>query len=218
MSDADEVIASFPPESATCWREFPNGLKVHYSAAIGRQPFGTAATRRKVGKFGTTNIGRNGSVGAFAVIYAGVTLGEGCLVGDHAIIREGCMIGDRCVVGANADIQYSAMIGNDVVIQCEAHVPGGCIIGDGSFIGPGVRMANDRHIDLSDYQDRGTRKAPIIGKRVFVGVGAILLPGITIGDGAVIAAGALVTKDVPSGALAKGIHAEVSRFNTPVAP
>jgi acetyltransferase-like isoleucine patch superfamily enzyme len=216
MSDSEEVIATFPPEADSCWRQYPNGTRVHFSAVVGRQPRGTAATRRQVSQHGKTWMGRGCEVGPFAVVYAGVRFGEQCLVGDHAIVREGCMIGDRCVIGANADLQYHAMIGNDVVIQCEAHIAGGTIIGDGSFIGPGVRMANDRTIDLSDYRDRGTRKAPVIGKRVFVGVGAILLPGITIGDDAVIAAGALVTRDVPEGSLVKGSASTVTRFNSPV--
>jgi len=69
-------------------------------------------------------------------------------------------------------------------------------------------MANDRTIDLNDYQDRGTRKAPIIGKRVMIGVGAVILPGVTIGDGAVIAAGAVVTRDVPAGQTWFGMPAQ----------
>jgi len=205
MND-DASVATFKPRDDQ-WHHYEAGVRVHYTAAIGRQPVATAAGRRKVRDHGSTNIGRNSIVGAFAVIYAGVRLGEETLVGDHAIIREGVMAGDRCVIGANADVQYNAMIGNDVVIQCEAHVAGGTIIGDGSFIGPGVRMANDRRIDLLDYRDRGTRQAPQIGKRVLVGCGAILLPGVIIGDHAVIAAGAVVTRDVEAGATVFGFAA-----------
>jgi maltose O-acetyltransferase len=96
-----------------------------------------------------------------------------------------------------------------VRILNETHITGGTVIGDGTFIGPGVWSANDpylAHFDLDDYQDRG-QVAPIIGRKVFIGVGAILLPGIVIGDGAMIAAGALVTKDVAPGAKVYGMPA-----------
>ena len=83
----------------------------------------------------------------------------------------------------------------------QAQIAGGSVIGRGSFIGPGVQTANDPHVarhGLEDYQDRG-QVGVTIGEHVFVGVGAIILPGVRIGDGAIIGGGAVVTRDILAG-------------------
>jgi acetyltransferase-like isoleucine patch superfamily enzyme len=185
-------------------------------AVIGLQPVATAANRRPVELAGPGWIGAGCVIGAHAVIYAGVVMGRGCRIGDGAVIRENVILGNRCVVGCHADIQYGATIGDDVRILHEAQVAGGTTIGSDSFIGPGVQMANDPHVahfDLADYQDRG-QVAPRIGRRVFVGIGAVLLPGVVIGDGAVISAGAVVTKDVGAGDRVAGVPARAFATTT----
>lgn len=186
------------------------GVKVGAFSVFGRQPYATAANRRPVQQVGAGRIGEGTVVGCLCVIYAGVSIGRQCCIGDRAVIREGVRIGDCCVIGAGVDIQYGALIGDNVRIQSGAYIVGGTVIGDGTFIAPSVTSANDPHIarfGLADYRDRG-QVAPIIGRRVFVGVGAILLPGVNIGDGAVIGAGAVVTGDVPPGAriMAAGVR------------
>lgn len=176
---------------------------------LGQMPLGNAATRRPVGDHAQGRIGARSIIGSHAVIYAGVVLGPDCRVGDHAIIRESSVIGARCVIGTQADLQFQVTLGDDVRVQAEAQLAGGTVVGDGSFIGPGVQTANDPHVahfPLTDYQDRG-QVAPTIGKHVFIGAAAIILPGVVIGDGAMIAAGALVTKDVPAGVQVFGMPA-----------
>lgn len=186
------------PTRGVVWGE---GCQVGQFTTLGRLPVATAANRREIrhDTIGELHIGARSVVGDHATLYAGTWIGADACIGDGAIVREHCRIGDRCVIGTMVDIQYGAMIGDDVRILNAAHIAGGTHIGSGSFIGPGVRMANDRTIDLEDYQDRDTRQAPNIGRKVFVGVGAIILPGVTIGDGAVIAAGAVVVHDVKPG-------------------
>ena len=101
-------------------------------------------------------------------------------------------------------------IGDDVRIFNETQIAGEMVIGDGTFIGPGVVTANDKRIDPEDYRDHG-RHPPVIGRNVVVGMAAVILPGVHIDDGAVVAAGAVVTKDVPPGATVKapGVKGEV---------
>jgi len=179
---------------------------------IGVRPMANAANRRLIDQGAPSKVivGHRSVIGTHCTIYHNVVLGEDCRVGDHATIREGVRVGARSVIGTNVDIQYGCRIGSDVRVMNGAHITGGTVIGDGSFIGPGVMSANDKHVDLADYRDRG-QTAPVIGARVMIGVGAILLPGIVIGDGAIIGAGAVVTKDVPDGAtvIARGVKGAV---------
>lgn len=198
-----------PPSVAPYWS---GASLVGPFAVVGLQPLATSANRRLVYPARAGRIGLGCVIGAHAVIYAGVILGPQCRVGDHACIRENVVMGSRCVIGTMADIQYGARLGDDVRLLNQVQIAGGTIIGDGSFLGPGVQTANDPHVahfDLADYQDRG-QVAPTIGRQVFIGLAAIILPGVKIGDRAVIAAGAVVTRDVAPGEHVKGMPARAA--------
>lgn len=185
-------------------------VRVMPFAYLGRMPVATVANRRPVNGVNIPRhiyVGFGSIIGVQAIIYYGSRIGEQCQVGDRAIIREGCTIGDRCVIGANVDLQYNVTVADDVRIMNGSHISGGTIIGEGTFIGPGVMTSNDNAINLRDYVDNPNRAAPVIGARVMIGVGATLLPGVTIGDDSVIGAGAVVTRDVPPGARVAGVPA-----------
>lgn len=184
-----------------------HNVRVLPFAMIGRVPVATAANKREVHFTRTVRIGTGCIVGVQAIIYMGTVIGEHCQIGDRAIIREGSRIGDRCVIGANADVQYGVSIGDNVKVMNASHISGGTVIGDDTFIGPGVMTANDPRVTPGDYKDNPERRAPVIGKRVMIGVGAILLPGVRIGDDAVIGAGAVVTRDVVAGTRVLGMPA-----------
>jgi acetyltransferase-like isoleucine patch superfamily enzyme len=188
------------------------GVRIGAFTVLGRQPYATEANRRPVRLVGAGRIGEGTVIGCLCVIYAGVFIGRQACIGDHAVIREDTRIGNRCVIGTKADIQYGVTIGDDVRILNEAQIAGGTVIGAGSFIGPGVQTANHRRVDLDAYDvPEGGPQAPVIGRKVMIGVGAILLPGVRIGDGAVIGAGCVVSKDVPAGArvMAAGVRGDV---------
>ncbi len=181
-------------------------------AVIGLRPMANAANRRPVVETEPqpVKIGDRTIIGTHATIYRDVTIGEDCRLGDHVVIREGARIGNRCVVGSMVDLQFNVTLGDDVRIFNQTQITGGTVIGDHTFISAGVQSVNDPHLfnfDLEDYQDRGTA-GPKIGDKVKIGPGAILLPGVIIGDEAIIAAGAIVTRDVPAGAIvmAKGVR------------
>lgn len=188
------------------------GVKLKTGCVIGTSPLVTTANRRPLDRnWSCTRIGDRTAIQPFVCIYIDVHIGEDCCIGNHASIREGVRIGKRCVIGSHADIQYDVQIGDDVRVLNQAQIAGGTTIGDGSFIGPGVQTANDPylyHEDLADYKYQG-HVPPVIGKRVFIGVGAIILPGVNIGDGARVAAGSLVTHDVPAGASVIGSPARL---------
>jgi acetyltransferase-like isoleucine patch superfamily enzyme len=179
-------------------------------AYIGCLPMPTKATRRQPTCTQDVTIGTGTKIGPHACIYAGVEIGEDCLIANGAVIREGVRIGDRCVIGCGVEINYETVIGNDCRIMSQTHLTGRMTVGDGSFFGVGVNTSNDRRIDLADYEyHEEVIVGPKIGAGVVIGTGANLLAGVTISDNAVIAAGALVVKDVPAGAVVKGPIAQV---------
>ena len=104
-------------------------------------------------------------------------------------------------------------IGKQVFINmgCKFQDQGGIFIGDGALIGHNVVLATLNHA-MQPERRGDMRPAPIhIGKRVWIGSNATVLPGVTIGDGAVVAAGAVVTKDVPANTVVGGVPAKVIR-------
>lgn len=185
------------------------GCTVHPFACIGLQPMRSSSLARLPEQQLPAEIGSGCMIGAHAVISAGVIIGDGCLIGEHAAIREGVIIGDNCVIGQGVSVHYEALIEDDVRIINGTHITGGMRIGRGTFIGVGVVTANDRRREIVDYRfipDAIT--PPVVGERCLIGSGAVLLPGISIGDGAIVGAGAVVTKDVPAGGRAMGSPAE----------
>jgi acetyltransferase-like isoleucine patch superfamily enzyme len=129
----------------------------------------------------------------------------------------GCSIGDETRIGTFVEVQRGASIGRRCKIQSHSFICEGVEIADEVFVGHGVMFTNDRHpaavnADGSlkggdDWKCERTR----IERRASIGSGATLLCGITVGEGALIGAGAVVTRDVPPGAVVAGNPARVMR-------
>lgn len=198
-----QVVDVVPPT----WGE---GCVVGAYPVLGVQPIPSAANRRPVhSNWPAGHIGSRTVIGHHCVIGAGVMIGEDCRIGDHVNIREGVSIGDRCVIGSKCDIQFEVSIGDDVKIFNATQITGKSVIHRGVFIGPGVQSMNDSQLPrfpLEDYQDRGL-EGVVIQEYAFIGGAAVLLPGVVIGDHAIVAACALVTKDVGPGCKVSGMPA-----------
>ncbi len=138
-----------------------------------------------------------------------VKLGEGVKI--YAFTNlYGCEIGDESKVGTFVEIQKGARIGRRCKISSHTFICEGVTIEDEVFIGHGVTFTNDRrpratNTDGSLQTDTDWKCEPTIVKaRASIGSGATLLCGITIGEGAIVGAGSVVTKDVPPGATVAG--------------
>jgi acetyltransferase-like isoleucine patch superfamily enzyme len=150
-----------------------------------------------------TRIGQGTEVMPFALVYRSAWIGDDCLIGSHATVREDATIGDRCIIGQYACVSYDAVLADEVRVQNGTLIADGWRIGRGTFIGVNVSTMSDRRRDVVRYEFKGSHPS-VIGERCLIGSGAVILPGITIGDDVVIGAGALVTKDVPDGATVLG--------------
>jgi acetyltransferase-like isoleucine patch superfamily enzyme len=136
------------------------------------------------------------------VIYAGVDLAGENLLGDGVKIRENTTVGRQTIIGSNCTVQNGAVIGDRVRIVDLSHITFDCEIGDDSFISVGVYTMNDNSMSRG-----GEVVGPKIGKRTRVGGGAMFLPGVKVGDDAIVGAGAVVTHDVPNGGKVMGVPA-----------
>jgi acetyltransferase-like isoleucine patch superfamily enzyme len=174
---------------------------------IGKTPKGVGATSRPISYKPFVVLGNHCAIGPHAIIYYNVEIGDNTLVGDGASIREETCIGSSCVIGRYVTINYNSKIADRVKIMDHTWLAGNLIVGDGVFISGGVMTANDNNMGIQGYQDHLV-KGPTIEEGVRIGCGAILLPSITIGQHSVIAAGSVVTKDVPPNKMVMGIPAK----------
>lgn len=130
----------------------------------------------------------------------------------------GCVIGDQTLIGAFVEIQAGARIGARCKISSHSFVCEGVTIEDEVFVGHGVMFINDRFpratTDVGALQQRTDWKLELtrVCKRASIGSHATILCGLTIGEGAMIGAGAVVTRDVPPRAVVTGVPARLGGY------
>ena len=132
-------------------------------------------------------------------------LGNGSVAWGPCHVGKEAVIGANCSVGALAHVGSEAILGDGVRVQGGAYVASICELGDNVFIGPNATLLNDRH---PPSRDRGKWLPVIVESGAVIGGGATILPGVTIGQHAVVAAGAVATKDIPSGEVWGGVPAK----------
>jgi acetyltransferase-like isoleucine patch superfamily enzyme len=147
-------------------------------------------------------LGNNAVIRAFTIIYADVEAGDDFKTGHHVLIREMTRFGSKIVIGSGSIIDGTVTIGDRVKIESLVYIPTDTILGNDVFIGPKAVLTNDRYPlrQRSQYKPEG----PIIKDSVTIGANATILPGVRIGEGAFIAAGAVVLRDVPPWTLVRG--------------
>ncbi len=145
-----------------------------------------------------------------------VDFGEGVVVQAFTNLY-GCRIGDGSRVGPFVEIQRGAVVGARCKISSHSFVCAGVELGDEVFVGHGVVFTNDRY-PRATTADGALRRdedwvleRTIVRRRASIGSGAVVLCGLTIGEGAIVGAGAVVTRDVPDGAVVAGNPARVLR-------
>ncbi len=176
------------------------GTIVEDGAVVGQPPRGKSPGELP------TRIGAGGVIRSGTVIYAGTTIGDGFNAGHGAMIREANVIGDDCSVGSNAVLEPGNTIGNGTRIHSQCfleHVT----LGNRVFLGPGVVFTDDPHPVCPRYLD--CVLGATVEDDVSIGGNATILPGVRIGAGSLIGAGAVVTKNVESGVVVGGNPATV---------
>ena len=134
-------------------------------------------------------------------------IGEGSRIWHWAQVREGASVGQNCVIGKDVYVDTTVVVGDDCKVENFASIYRGVTIGNRVFIGPHVCFTNDTYPRAvsPDWKVVPTK----VENGASIGANATILCGITIGGDAMVAAGAVVTKDVPPHALVAGVPAKI---------
>jgi acetyltransferase-like isoleucine patch superfamily enzyme len=156
-----------------------------------------------------TIIGQGGIIRSHTIIYAGNVIGRNFQTGNKVNIRESNRIGDNVSVGTLTVIEHHVEIADNVRIHTQVFIPEFSVLEEGCWIGPNVVLTNAKYPLSPGVKDR--LAGPVIRRGAKVGANATLLPGVVIGENALIGAGSVVVRDVAPGQVVAGNPARVIR-------
>ena len=180
-----------------------DGCKILDYAVVGKQPTLSPRSTAKREPLAPAELGPGTIVSTGAIVFAGSRLGARVIVGDQACIRERCHVGDDVVVGRGSLIENDTNVGALTKIQADAYITAYSTLEENVFVAPRVITANDNYMGRTEKRFASVR-GPTVRRGARIGAGAILLPGIDVGEEAFVGAGAVVTRDVPARAVVIG--------------
>jgi len=151
---------------------------------------------------GRATLGKGAMLRKGTVIYGDVKIGDYFQSGYYSVIRALVKMGDYCVIMNQTTLEGIVRFGTGVRVMSHVYIPSRTWIGDHVFIGPGVTFLNDKYPGRRDPMP--TPRGATVRDDVMIGGGCTILPGVTIGERSFIAAGAVVTKDIPPRSLVIG--------------
>ena len=145
----------------------------------------------------SVKIGKGTKVSETAVIEEGCVIGKNCFIGHYVIMRPNTKIGNNTMIGHLTVFEGDCTVGNDCLIHAQCHITKGAVIESEVFIAPGFVGCNDndmlhRRRHIKEFTPNGYK----IRRAARIGAGVLVLPGVEIGENAVIGVGAIVTKNV----------------------
>src|SRR5918992_3128895 len=186
------------------------GVKVLENAVVGKQPSLSSRSTTKREELAPAEIGDDTIVSTGAIVFAGTRIGARVILGDQSCVRERVIVGDDVVLGRGSLIENDTTVGAMTKIQAMAYITAYSTLEEHVFVAPCVVTTNDNFMGRTEARHALTKGATI-RRGARVGGGAVLCPGVEVGEEAFVGAGAVVTKNVPPRALVVGNPARVLR-------
>jgi acetyltransferase-like isoleucine patch superfamily enzyme len=186
------------------------GVKVLENAVVGKQPVLSPRSTAKREPLPPTRVGDGSIVSTGAIVFAGTSIGARVTLGDQSCVRERITVADDVVVGRGCLVENDTTIGAMSRIQADAYITAYSTLEEHVFVAPCVVTTNDNFMGRTEKRLEAM-KGPTIRRGARIGGGAVLCPGVEIGEEAFVGAGAVVTKDVPPRVVVVGSPAKVLR-------
>jgi acetyltransferase-like isoleucine patch superfamily enzyme len=186
------------------------GCRIADNVVLGKQPTLSPRSTARREELAPLELGAGTIVSTGAVLFAGTKIGARVIVGDQACVRERCLIEDDVVIGRGSFVENDTTVGALTKIQADAYITAYSTLEDNVFIAPRVVTTNDNYMGRTEKR-RALVRGPTIRRGARVGGGAILLPGIEIGEEAFVGAGAVVLENVPPRTVVVGNPARAIR-------
>jgi acetyltransferase-like isoleucine patch superfamily enzyme len=185
-----------------------DGCVIEDHVVLGKRPRLARGSSAK-GDVGDLEIGERVTVCSGAVVFAGANVAAEAILGDQSFVRERSQIGAGSVIGRGSVVDNDVIVGARVKVQTSVYLTAFTVVEDDVFVGPGATTTND------NTMNRHGAETPLRGatlrRACRIGGGTVLTPGVEIGEEAFVAAGAVVTKNVPARAVVIGVPARVAR-------
>jgi len=154
--------------------------------------------------------GKDVRVGHYVVIEEGCKIGDYCFIGNFVVLRPQTIVGSKSIISHGCVCEGQCKIGKRVLIEPQCHLTKGIVIEDDVYFGTGVSTTNTNKI-VHGRKYPLVLKAPIIKRAARIASGVTILPGVVVGENSLVAAGSVVTKDVPDKMMVMGVPAKVIR-------
>jgi acetyltransferase-like isoleucine patch superfamily enzyme len=185
------------------------GCEIQDGAVLGKPPRLSRHSTAARGDGAPLVIEDGAVVCAGAVVFAGARIGAGAIVGDQAYVRERAAIGPGSVIGRGSTVDNDVVVGARVRVQTSVYVTAYSVVEDDVFLGPGVVLTNDS--TMSRHGPEYVLEGALLRRACRIGGGVVITPGVEVGEEAYVAAGAVVTRDVPRRAVVMGVPGRVVR-------
>jgi UDP-2-acetamido-3-amino-2,3-dideoxy-glucuronate N-acetyltransferase len=175
-----------------------NSVRIDDNTVIGKQPMRSKRSIFKSPKtYEPAVIGDECLIGAQVVVYTGCEIANNVLLADSAAVREDVKIGEYTIIGRCCTVENFTTIGKKCKLETNCYITAYSLIEDYCFIAPGVITTNDNYLGRTEERFKHF-KGVTIRRAGRIGGGAVILPGLEIGEDAVVAAGSVVTRNVPA--------------------
>lgn len=181
-----------------------DNVRIDDHASLGKLPMKAAnSATTKEQELPPLTLGELCIVGTGVVLYRGATIGPKVLMADLSTVRENVTIGRGTIVGRGVTVENVCTIGRYCKLESESYITAYSTLEDRVFVAPGVITSNDNFVGRTEERFKHF-KGVTVKKGGRIGAGTVILPGITIGEDALIAAGSVVTRDAPARMISLG--------------